>query len=357
MTPGKEILVYSAVTIVGAYFLFLGLGTAKGFLAPLVTALVLSLIVLPLVRKIQGKYLKQGYASLLGTLLLFLVSIGFLTLLTFQIKAFVEDWPEIKETMQPKVEQLQTFILENTLVEQSDLDKIGEQGSEMMGKMGSGTGQKAFGAFNSTIGFFGTYLLTFIYVFFLLNYRQRFKEFLLRLFPDENKDGVTEIIQKSAKVVQGYLVGKLSLMGLLAILYSIGLGISGVNNFILVSIIAAALTILPYIGNILGMAMAMAFGYLVSGETGVLIGILITFTISQFVESYVLEPFIVGDRVDLHPFMVILVVVLGGAIWGAIGMILAIPVTAILAVIFLHVPPLHPFGFLLSKKEPDPKSE
>lgn len=351
MTKGKEILVYSAISVVGICFLFWGLGRAQSFLAPLATAIVLSLIVLPLVEKMQGKYIKQGLASFLGTMLLFVVSLGFLALLSFQIKSFVDDWPRIKDTMQPKVEQLRSFVVDNTFLEKKDLEKMGKQGPKMLGKKGSGTGQRAYGLFNSTIGFLGTYLLTFIYVFFLLNYRQRFKEFLLRLFPRENKGEVTKIIQESAQVVQGYLVGKLSLMGLLGVLYAIGLGISGVNNFILASIIAATLTLLPYIGNIIGMAMAMAFGYLTSGETGVLIGILITFTLSQFVESYVLEPYIVGDRVDLHPFMVILVVVLGGALWGIIGMILAIPVTAILAVIFLHVPPLHPFGFLLSKTE------
>src|SRR5690606_42159221 len=68
----------------------------------------------------------------------------------------------------------------------------------------------------------------------------------------------------------------------------------------------------------LGLVLALAFGYLTSGETGMLIGILITFAVAQFFESYFLEPYLVGDKVDLHPFMVILVVVLGGSIWGII---------------------------------------
>lgn len=159
-----------------------------------------------------------------------------------------------------------------------------------------------------------------------------------------------DIIQKSATVTQQYLVGKLILMGILAVLYSIGLGISGVNNFIMISLIAALLTLIPYIGNIIGFGLAMAFGYLLSGDTSILIGIILTFSIAQFVESYVLQPYVVGDKVDLHPFLVILAVVLGNALWGIIGMILAIPVLAIISTIFLHVPPLHPFGFLLNKK-------
>lgn len=203
-----------------------------------------------------------------------------------------------------------------------------------------------------TIGFIGTALLTFIYIFFLLNYRRRFRLFLLSLFPEEKKKEVNHVIHQSATVSQQYLVGKLMLMGCLAVLYAIGFGISGVSNFILIALIAALFTLIPYVGNIIGLGLAMGFGYLTSGETGVLVGILITFSVAQFVESYLLEPYVVGDKVDVHPFFVILVVVAGGALWGVIGMILAIPVLAIITIVFLHVSPLHPFGFLFSKEEP-----
>ena len=102
----------------------------------------------------------------------------------------------------------------------------------------------------------------------------------------------------------------------LAIVYSIGLGFSGVDNFILVSIIAALLILIPELGNIISLAIAMALGYLTTGETSDLIGIIITFSIAQLLESYVLQPFIRKDKVDLHPFFVILVVILGSAVWG-----------------------------------------
>ena len=144
-------------------------------------------------------------------------------------------------------------------------------------------------------------------------------------------------------------MGTSLLMLFLAIVYSIGLGITGVNNFILVSLIAAFLTLIPVVGNIIGFSLALVLGYLTTGETSALIGIIITFSIAQLLENYVLQPFVIGDKVDLHPFFVILAVILGGAIWGIIGMILAIPVMAIVTIISLNVPALSPFGFLFSK--------
>lgn len=168
--------------------------------------------------------------------------------------------------------------------------------------------------------------------------------------PDKKKNTVETIISKSAKVAPQYLIGKLMLMALLAVLYSVGLGISGVNNFILVSVIAALLTLIPYVGNVIGFTMAVAFGFLSSGDITVLIGIALTFTITQFVESYVLQPYVVGDRVDVHPFFVILVVILGNMVWGILGMILAIPIMGILTVVLLHINELRPLGILLSKQ-------
>lgn len=351
MTKGKKILIISTVVVVGLFFLFKGLFEARSFLAPLLTSVILALIVLPLSQKLEQKGLSRGLSSLISTLCLLLISLGFLALLSFQVRSFVNDLPEIKKTMQPKVEQLKSYAFEHTPLNKEDLRKTDSgSGSSLLGTA-SDRGQQAFSFIMGITGFVGTYLLSLIYIFFLLNYRQRFRKFLIRLFPREKKGKVNKVVRKSATVSQQYLVGKLILMGLLAVIYSIGLGISGVNNFILVSIIAALLTLIPYVGNIIGLAMALALGYLTSGETGVLIGVILTFTIAQFGESYVLQPYVVGDKVDLHPFFVIVGVVIGGALWGVLGMILAIPVLAILTVIFNHVEPLHPFGILFSKKD------
>lgn len=255
--------------------------------------------------------------------------------------------------MEPKIQQLKAFVLEHTPIDESDLQQD-EQQNDSGGSMVNQSGQQgALEILNQAFSFFGNYLLTFIYIFFMLNYRKRFREFILHLFPDQKKPEVEEITQKSANVVQQYLVGKLILIGILAVLYSIGLGISGVSNFILVSIIAAILSLIPYFGNILGFFLALVLGYLTSGEVMVLVGIIATFSFAQFVESYILEPYVVGEKVDLHPFFVILSVIIGGAVWGVAGMILSIPILAILTIVFLHVTSLHPFGYLFSKRSAD----
>lgn len=349
MSQGKKILLYSTAFIVGIFFFFTGIAESKSFLAPVITAIIIAILILPLSNIMEKAGMGRGIASFLTTIVLLLFSLGFFWLISFEVKSFVKDWPEIKETMAPKLEDLKSYIFEHTPFSEDDLDQsTGGEGIPFMGSAQE-MGAMAFGFFNKTLGFLGTYFLVLIYIFFLLNYRKKFKNFIILLFQEDKKKEVNTVIGKSGTVVQQYLVGRLILMLFLAILYSIGLGFSGVDNFILVSLIAAFLTIIPVVGNIIGFSMAMALSYLTTGETSSLIGVIITFSVAQLLEDYVLQPFIIGDKVDLHPFFVILVVILGSALWGVIGMILAIPIMAIITIISLNVPALYPFGYLFSK--------
>ena len=356
MTKAKSILLYSTLVVVFIFFAVTFMVKAEAFLTPLTTAVILALLVLPLSQKMEAHSINRPSASLLNTLFLLLISFGFLFLISFQVKNIVDDWEEIRKTMEPKVEQLKEFIMERSPMGGKSLD-IEEEDIPILNNNANvaETQQAAASFFRRISGFTGDYLLTFIYIFFLLNYRRHFRKFLLWLFPEEKKAQVGEILNKSAQVTQQYLVGKIVLIAILAALYSVGLGLSGVENFIIISILAANLSIIPYLGNIIGFGIAMTYGLITSGDTGLLAGIVITFSVAQFVESYILEPYIVGDRVDLHPFFVILAAVLGNSLWGIMGMILAIPILAIINLVLLDIPSLQAFGFLLSNKRPSEK--
>ncbi|MAK36838.1 MAG: AI-2E family transporter [Flavobacteriaceae bacterium] len=322
----------------------------KSFLAPLTLAAILSLLILPVAQKLEHFKLNRTLASLSSTLILFIISCGFFVLVTAQMNEMVEKWGAMKDVIKPKVEMATQFITQNTPVTEKKLEgyKSKITNFKFIGTANGGSGALTY--LGKLIGFLGMYLLGFIYVFFMLRFRTKFKKFLLKFFSKEKNKEVKKTIRQTISVAQGYLLGKLKLIAILALIYGIGLGISGVSNFILIALIAAALTIIPYLGNIMGYSLALIFGYLIDGELGILIGVTITFVVSQFVESYILQPYVVGKDVDLNPLFVILAVILGNMIWGIIGMVVAIPVLGIINVIFLHVPSLKPFGFLMSRE-------
>lgn len=375
LSPGKRILVYGTFLIVGTFFLILSLVRAKAFLAPFATAVIFSLLVLPLARRMEKGPFNRAVASLINSLLLLLASLILLVLLSLQVRSFTQEWDQITQTMKPKIENLKQHLITNTPLEphhfergqnqeQSESSDQGASASSSENQASQSTGSRstsflspasnplnqAMGALGTVSGVGTNFLLCLIYIFFLLNYRTHFKQSLLRLFPQDNRAEVKEVIEKAARVAEGYLVGKLSLMVLLFVLYVIGLGLSGVSNFIIVSALAAIFTLIPYVGNIIGMALAMAFGYLTSGDTMVLVGILATFTIAQFFESYVLQPYVMKDKVGVHPFFIIVIVIIGNMMWGVIGMVLAIPILGILNVVFNHIPVLKPIAYLLNQK-------
>lgn len=107
----------------------------------------------------------------------------------------------------------------------------------------------------------------------------------------------------SARVVRHYLNGRLILMMILVVLYSLGMWISGAEDFFLISFIAAFLSLIPFIGNMAGYVLALFIGLLSGGEVDTLVGITVTFLIVQFLDSYVFQPIILGNKVNVHPFL------------------------------------------------------
>lgn len=389
---GKTILVYFTLIVVGLFFLFSGLVQAKSFLAPLSVAALLAMVVLPVCRWLESKGIKRGWASFLSDLMIMLFFLLLAGVIATQVKSLAEDWPQIKQRVEPKIEQLQEFIADKTGIsvqeqkqrlsnqipgvasksgrqqennstnqqQSSGQEQQSQQNQQQQGQSQNGSqSQPSGGGILSSAGsfisqfftFLGNFLLTFIYIFFFLMYRHKFRNFILKMVPEDKRERAQEVIGESTKISQNYLFGRLILIIFLAILYAVGLSISGVKNAILISILAATLSLLPYIGNIIGyfLAVGMAF-FSGSGAMGV-IGVSITFAVAQFVESYILEPYIVGDKVDLNPVFTIIVVVMGGAIWGVVGMIISIPALAIVKVIFDHIPVLRPLGYLFGQED------
>ena len=381
----KTILTYSAIIIVSLFFFFWGLVKAKSFLAPIAVAALLAMVILPVAQWLENKGLSRGWASLLSTLIILLFFVGLGWVISAQVKGFVQQWPKIKETALSKADQLERFIEKNTGVQLQNSEQIlgqaggvtgagkeetapntDQQGAETPSpsqqssqtQMSGSSILTTAGSFISRfLGFLGTFLLIFVYIFFFLLYRRKFKKSIIKLTPDEKQDETEKIITESAKVSQSYLFGRLILIIILSVLYSIGLTISGVQQAILVSVLAAVLTLIPYIGNIVGYLLAVGLAFFSgSGVTGA-IGVTITFAVTQFVESYILTPYIVGDKVNLNPVFTIIVVVLGSAVWGILGMLIAIPALGIAKVVFDNIPPLEPLGYMFGEEDTKSDSE
>lgn len=127
----------------------------------------------------------------------------------------------------------------------------------------------------------------------------------------------------------------------------------GVKQAIFLAILCGLLEMIPFVGNLTSSLLTILFSVAQGGDSRMVLGIILVYGTVQFTQTYLLEPMVVGNEVNINPLFTILVLVIGEAVWGIPGMILALPVLGVVKVICDHVEPLKPYGFLIGqdKKE------
>jgi predicted PurR-regulated permease PerM len=133
-------------------------------------------------------------------------------------------------------------------------------------------------------------------------------------------------------VMSEFLRGQLSVMLLLAVFYSLGLWLGGLNFALPVGVITGLLVFIPYVGFGGGLLLAILAALLQGGGWAPLIGVAVVYGLGQLLESFVLTPYLVGERIGLHPLAVIFALMAFGQLFGFVGMLIALPVSAALLV-------------------------
>jgi predicted PurR-regulated permease PerM len=138
-------------------------------------------------------------------------------------------------------------------------------------------------------------------------------------------------------VLGAFVRGQLLVMLALAVYYSIALSLCGLKLALLVGVITGLVSFVPYLGFIIGVLLASA-AMLVQAQTLMsLLPVAVVFTLGQLLESYLFTPRLVGDRIGLHPVAVIFAVLAGGQLFGFVGVLLALPAAAVIAVLLRHL--------------------
>jgi predicted PurR-regulated permease PerM len=200
---------------------------------------------------------------------------------------------------------------------------------------------------SSLMGFVVDFILCLVYIFLFMYYRTRIKKFILQLIPAEQKENAQQILHDIQKVTQQYLTGLGWMILCLWVMYSIGFSIVGVKYAIFFAILCGVLEIVPFIGNLTGNLLAILMVIIQGGGTGMILAVLVTYAVVQFLQTYLLEPLVVGAEVNINPLFTIIVLVLGELVWGIPGMILAIPLLGIIKIVCDHIEPLKPYGYLI----------
>jgi len=186
-------------------------------------------------------------------------------------------------------------------------------------------------------GWIGNLLLIPVVLFYLLTDWHTIVARIDQFVPRRVHDRVRTIVGEINAVLAEFLRGQLAVMGLLAAYYAGGLWLGGIEFALPIALVAGGLAFVPYLGFGTGLVLAMLVAALQDGAPRNLVVVAVVFGVGQFLESFVLTPRIVGDRIGLHPLAVVFALLAFGQVFGFFGVLLALPASAVLLVGLRHL--------------------
>jgi len=190
--------------------------------------------------------------------------------------------------------------------------------------------------------------LTLLYSFFFLFYSKSFNNFIVYQFEKSERSEIKDTLVEMKKSIQSYVTGLGLVVIILSVMNSIGLSIIGIDYAIFWGCLAGMLSIIPYVGTMVGGLLPFIFALSTADANWQPIAVLIYYLMIQQVEGNFITPKIVGDKVDINPFFAILAIVFLGSFWGVAGIILALPIISILRILLSNFESTLPYSILMS---------
>jgi predicted PurR-regulated permease PerM len=322
---------------------------AADVIIPFAFAGILSVVMQPLVKRLEARRVAPALAISL-VLLMTIVVLGLLIwLMVGQIMGLVADLPNLQTKLEAFINQTSSTLREFGI---STVDQ-----NKMVADAMSTVSTFLAAIVLSTTNVLSALVQIPIYIFLLLIYRDKFQAFFLALLPGREFGWKKDV----ERVIQGYISGLFLVTMIIAALNTVGLLIVGIDHAIFFGILSGVLTIIPYVGIIIGAVFPIVMALITKDSAWYAIGVIIVFTIVQFLEGNFITPRITGSKVSINALAAIIALLIGGKVLGIAGMILAVPGIGLVKILLTYSRHLKPFVILLedtpTQKElpPDPE--
>lgn len=336
-----EILQFIVVSSLILYF-------GKTLFIPLSFSLLIGFILYPICKWMETKGINKGIAIVISILGVTLLVGAVLYLLFAQFSEFLQEWQSLRTKLTETIHQLSLFISER-------FDISLEKQTEFINNTLNNSGSQAFSIVRNTAYSLSesVFFLLMIPVFsaLILFHRRMLSNALYELFPPKRKKTIHEILVETIHAYYNFIKGMLVVYLIVGLLNSIGLLIIGVPHPFLFGFIASILTFIPYVGIMISSLLPIAVSWITYNSIWYPLAVIAVFSIVQALEAYIIFPFAVGSRLKINTLVIIIVVIVGGIIWGAAGMILFIPFISIIKLIADRTPSLKTLSVLLGDGE------
>ncbi len=311
----------------------------KGVLLPFLAGLAVAYFLDPLVDRLETLNMNRGVASALIIALFFVTLAGaiiaFWPVIQSQLAATIETLPKTLAALRPKLNALIQFLS----------DKLGEGMSDDVEGLLSSVSTSLFGklqdaassALNSSLAIFNLIsliLISPVVAFYLLRDWDLLIAKIDSLLPSRAAPTIRELASSIDHVVAGFVRGQIMVSSIMGILYAVGWTLTGLKFSIILGLLAGVMSFVPFVGALFasGIALLIAFGQW-GFDPAQLALVLSVFLVVQLLEGSFLTPKLVGERVGLHPVWVLFAVLAGGELMGFVGVLIAVPAAAAIAVL------------------------
>ena len=346
--PTQEVrqtpIIQFAFFILGAVLLVYSLRVLDSILLPLLFSAVFTLLLLPICRWLEQRRVPRVLAIVLCLLLILAIFAGIILGFGSQLTQFQSEIPKLQVKMIEFFNQTQEWAHARFGYTPMSIEEVKETSIKALKKSG---GTYLGTTLNTTTAVLGNLAQVLIYIFCLLLYRDHLRQFMFRFVAPDKRTSVLHTVDNIQTVVQAYISGLIKVIIIVAVLNGIGLLVLGVKFAIFFAIFASVLAIIPYIGILIGATVPAIITLVETGspvQAALVIGV---FVVVQFLEGNFITPMITGSQVSINPLAAILALILGNELWGTPGMILSIPLMAVVKVVLDANKATEPWGFLL----------
>jgi len=318
---------------------------AKVILVPLAFAAIIAVQMSPVSSYLERKGLNRFWSIFLSIIGLVTVVSSLLVGISMMFTNVYENLPLLKSDLKNGVDVLLNKVSNFTNIPKETLSGY----TEVDG------GSWAGSAFNlievilsNSIGTLTSVSLALLFCFFFLLYRSGIKYILLYKRSAKEKGKWKEMIKKLKNMIQGYINGLFIISVLIGTLNSLSLWIIGIDYPFFWGYLGGLLIIIPYIGTLVGGLLPFLYALATTSTFWQPVSIIIFYALIQQLEGNFITPKIIGDKINVNPFAVIIAMLSGGLIWGIAGVILAIPIVGVLKILLLKYKSTYKIAYLLS---------
>lgn len=325
-----------------------GLYELQTVLIPLVFAILFSVLLFPLCRRLEAWRVPRILAIFLCIVLTLAVIVGLFYAVSIQISNFAEVLPKLAERGTQWLNKIQTFADQRFNIDRQR--QLAEARKYVNSALAEG-GSLITSTLRATTSTLTNIFLVLIFIFFFLLYRDFFRSFFYKAFGDTSRSKIDTVLDRIYTVVKDYLAGLVLVIVIIGTLMTAGLMILGIDYAVFFGFFGACLVLIPYFGISLGSLLPAAYALVTQDNPVKALAVIGLYLGVQMLEGNFITPYIVGSKVSINPLAAIIVLILWESVWGLPGLILALPLTAIIKVVFDAVDSLKPYGFLIGEAE------